>query len=311
MADFRGYRVAQTPDSWGVEDPSAPTVAPPELFLDQVAAAGYVGVELGPLGYLPRGVHELRAALESRELALIGGWVMQPWSDLDAWNAIEQTGRETFALLAGGGSELVVLIDAMTPERIRVAGRPEAARLSAIGRQTMMDAVHRAARIATAEFGLRPVFHPHVGTFVEFEDEIAWFLEHSDPELIGLCVDTGHAVYAGVDPVTLCRRYSERVEYVHVKDVDPNKLQLLLSSGGTFDDAVSSGVFCPLGDGVVDFKGLAVALRELDYAGWLGVEQDRLPQAPTDPRPLKDAVASLSFLRDIGLASHGAGPTAG
>jgi inosose dehydratase len=295
--------IAQTPDSWGIERPHDPAIASWPSFLDQVREAGYSGVELGPLGYLPTQPDRLREALDSRNLTLVAGYVMRPWSDEAHAERTLDIARDTCGLLAEVGAEYVVMIDALG-ERANVAGQADAPRLYPSRRRTLVDVLHRVARLARDQFDLIPVFHPHAGTYVEFEDEIAWLLEMTDPELIALCLDTGHCLFSGIDPVDLCRRHASRLRYVHLKDVDQARLEDVLRARGNFEAAVEKGVFCRLGEGGVDFEGVADALRAIGYTGWASVEQDRLPRHPDDRAPFDDANAAKRFLGDLGFGTR-------
>jgi inosose dehydratase len=294
-------RIANAPTSWGIEDPGDRANPPWSDVLDDVAASGYAGVELGPLGYLPDESPALRPELDRRGLELVAGYLFMPLHTREGIAAAVEVARRTCRLLAGVGARHLVLMQGFTPERERTAGRPGAARpLGEDEWRTLIEGVHRLARLA-AEYGLLPCFHPHAGTHVEFEPEIERLVEETDPELVALCVDTGHSAYAGIDPVELYRRHAERVAYFHLKDVDQSRLHTALAGSLSFDQAVAERVFCRLGEGVVDFAGLRAALEETGFDGWAAVEQDRLP---TDSEtPAADAAASLRHLRDVGLAA--------
>lgn len=290
-------RVANAPTSWGIEDPADPANPPWPRVLDEVARAGYAGIELGPLGYLPNGA-ALLTELETRELELVAGFVFEPLHDMQARNGALRAATATCEVLAEAGAAHLVIIQGFTPERERAAGRPGAApALTEPEWATLIESVHSIARLAADEHGLSPCFHPHAGTHVEFEPEIERLIARTDPELVSLCIDTGHCAYAGVDPVALYRRHSDRVAYFHLKDLEPKRLD-----GGpiSFEAAVAEGVFCPLGEGVVDFDALRAALVETDFDGWAAVEQDRLPTDASSPA--EHAAASLRHLRDVGLA---------
>jgi len=269
--------------------------------LDDVARAGYAGVELGPLGYLPDDATLLRHELDVRGLELVAGFLFMPLHTREGAADAVEVARRTCGLLAGAGASHLVLIQGFTPERERAAGRPGAARPPSEEEwRTMVDTVHRLARVA-AEYDLLPCLHPHAGTHVEFEPEIERVIADTDPELVALCLDTGHCAYAGVDPVELYRRHSERIAYFHLKDVDRAGLRRALASALSFEQAVAARVFCPLGEGVVDFAALRAALEETGFDGWATVEQDRLP---TDSAtPAAHAAASLRHLRSLGLAA--------
>jgi inosose dehydratase len=295
-------RVATAPGSWGVEPPGDPTDPPWRDVLDEIAAAGFEGVELGPVGYLPEEPARLRAELSARRLELAGGYVMAPFHRRSARASVLDVTRRTCRAVAGGGARHLVLIEALEPVRSAAAGRPEAApRLDDRGWATLQKAVHEVAFLAAEEFGLQAAFHPHAGTYVEFEDEVERLLEATDPLLVGLCVDTGHSLFAGLDAAALVREHAGRVHHVHVKDVRQVVLDSARMRHLTFERAVAAGVFCPLGEGAVDFAALHVALEDAGYDGWATFEQDRLVG---DPAARPDAEASLEYLRRIGLATE-------
>jgi inosose dehydratase len=288
-------RIANAPTSWGVEDPEDRANPPWDRLLNDLAAAGYAGTELGPLGYLPTDPELLRRELADRGLALVGGYVFEPLHTPDGVAAALDTGRRTCELLAAAGAAHLVIIQGFSPERERAAGRAGAAApLADAGWATLVDGVEQLARLAR-EHGLVPVFHPHAGTHVEFEDEIDRLVAATD---VPLCIDTGHCAYAGIDAVALVERLRPRIAYLHLKDVDADRLRVALALELSFEEAVAERVFCPLGEGVVDFAALAAALD--GFEGWATVEQDCLP---TDSAaPAEHAAASLAHLRAAGLA---------
>jgi inosose dehydratase len=295
-------RIANAPTSWGVEDPEEGANPPWRQVLDEVARAGYAGTELGPLGYLPERDYVLRRELELRRLELVAGYLFEPLHTREGRGRALAVAKRTCRLLAAAGARHLVVIQGFTRERDRAAGRPGAALpLRADEWRALVDGVHDVARVAE-EHGLIPCFHPHAGTDVEFEDEVERLVEDTDPALVKLCVDTGHCAYAGIDPVALYRRHAARVVYFHLKDVDRGRLRGALARALSFEQAVAARVFCPLGEGMVDFAGLREALQEQDFDGWATVEQDRLP---TDSgTPAEHAAASLAHLREVGLAAR-------
>jgi inosose dehydratase len=288
-------RIANAPTSWGVEDPEDGANPSWDRLLTDLAAAGYAGTELGPLGYLPTDPQRLRRELANRGLALVGGYVFEPLDTRAGVAAALDVGRRTCELLAAAGAAHLVIIQGFTPERERAAGRPGAApSLGDADWATLVDGVEQLARLA-ADHGLVAVFHPHAGTHVEFADEIDRLVADTD---VPLCIDSGHCAYAGIDPVELIERLGDRVAYLHLKDVDRDRLRGALALELSFEEAVGERVFCPLGEGVVDFAALATVLG--DFEGWATVEQDRLPTDSTTPA--EHAAASLAHLRAAGLA---------
>jgi len=271
-------------------------------MLDQMARAGYEGLELGRVGYLPLDPDELAAAIGGRDLAMVGGFVVEPLAgprrDLDD---VYGKAERLSALLAAVGARHLVVIDAIAgSERSLTAGRSAAAeRLDGRGWEELIETTSRIAAIA-AGHGLTTAFHHHAGTRVEFEDEVERLLSDTDPAHVGLCLDTGHALYAGFDPIDFYRRHPERVHYLHLKDVDGSRLAGSLAAEHDFQAAVAAGVFCPLGDGELDLGRLRAALDDGGFDGWATVEQDRLTEKEISAE--EDARTSMERLLAAGIA---------
>lgn len=293
-------KIANAPASWGLEPPEPPQDPPWPRVLDEIARAGYAGTELGPFGYLPTAPDELVAGLREHGLSLAAGFVMESFPDPRLHDSIKQTARRTCELLQAVGATTLILIDAVSPDRVGTAGRSDAApRLGDAEWAVLLDGLRRVAEVARAS-GLKAAIHPHVGTHIEFEDEVDRALADLDPELVGLCADTGHSMYAGIDPVALLRRHADRLAYIHLKDIDVTRLATAREHRLSFPQAVARGIFRPLGEGSVDFAAIAQRLAEVGYTGWATVEQDRLPDDSLTP--LDEARRSLAYLREIGLA---------
>ncbi len=295
--------LATGPVSWGVDFAHAPDNPPWERVFDEIAAAGYAVTELGPLGYLPEDADRVRDELEARGLAVAGSFLFEPLHDPAARDGVVDVARRTCKLISELGGRYLVMIDEASDKRAATAGRTSAApRLETEPRSQLVDMVTRVAAVAAEEFNLRAVLHNHVGTYVEFIDEIEWVLEAVDEELLGLCIDTGHAAYAGIEPAELFERHHERVPYLHFKDVDGPVLAEARRLGHGFWGAIGAGIFCPLGQGIVDFARLAHHLRSHGFRGWGTVEQDREADSGN---PLQDVIASREYLERVGIAEKG------
>ena len=273
-------KVANAPVSWGVSEATGGAQPPPELFLSEVASCGYQGVELGPIGYLERDPAALRRSLGRHGLTLVGAFCPVTLHDRSRRAEALATADELIVLLATAGAGMLVLADAGDTRREGVAGRVPADGSSGLTDEQwdiFADGAHAVARRAQAH-GLATSFHPHAATYVETPAEIDALLARADPALLGLCLDTGHVVYGGGDPLDVARRHAGRISHVHLKDVRRPVLERIRAAGGSFADAVAARVFAPLGAGDVDFAGTVGALGP-SFAGWLVVEQDRVIRA--------------------------------
>ncbi len=296
------YRVGNAPCSWGVEFGDDPRNPSWQSVLDDARVAGYVGMELGPLGFLPEDPEALAEAMGERGLTLTAAVMFRPLHDPAAWDDILDVARRTCSNLQRMGAEQFVLIDSISPRRVATAGRPaEAERLAGSELQGLHERIRTVCSMASGEFGLRVSMHAHAAGFVEFADEVHRLMDAIPEELLGLCVDTGHCEYAATDPVALYRQYYNRVPYVHYKDVDPAVRRHVVDQRIGFYDACALGLFCNLGKGVVDFAGFRQALVDHGFSGWGTVEQDCDPEAGR--AVVDDARANYEHLRIVGLAA--------
>ncbi len=293
--------IGNAPCSWGVEFPDASSNPPWQDVLAETSRAGYRGTELGPIGFMPEDAAALGEELAERGLALTAGVVFRPFHDPDAWEELQDAVRRTCRMLRPLGARHLVFIDSLSAERSAYAGdQARAPRLDATQLAGMHERIRAAAVIGRDEYGLLPSIHAHAGGCVEFEDELERVLDAVDETLLGICLDTGHSLYAGFDPVALFRRHAARVSYIHLKDLDAAKLRQAVAERVGFYEACARGVFCHLGDGAMDFPALKAALEAACYQGWATVEQDRGPLSVQSS--FADAVANLRFLRSVGLA---------
>jgi len=275
-----------------------------QTVLDEIVEAGYRHLELGPIGFLPEDLDVLRDELARRGLSLTAGFVYEHLHDPAEHETVLRNARRVGRILSALGARYVVVMDRMTPERQATAGRSERAqRLAPDAWDGMVATFATVARTLSDEFGLRPVLHPHAGGHVEFADEIERALDALPHETIGLCVDTAHSAVAGMQAAELVERYAERLEYFHFKDVDEEALRRMHDEDLDFDSALGVGLFCPIGQGIVDWAALRAALERIDFHGSATVEQDPDPRVDlSDYSGLEAARASIAFLREAGLA---------
>ncbi len=298
-------RVGNAPVSWAVYEADRPN-PPFARILDEIAASGYQGTELGPYGYLPTDPAALRRELEIRQLGLGSSFVPLPLEDASQRAASVAKALVVARLLATQDVAELILADDEDEARQKIAGRipmDGSAGWSDAQWKEAAATVNAVAKALREELNMRVVMHHHAGTFIETPAEVDRFLAETDQETVGLLLDTGHYAYGGGDPVELLRRHGGRVRYVHLKDARAAELEHVRESRATMNEAWRRGVFCPLGEGVVDFPRVIEGLRRNGYSGWLIVEQDVVPDANgrLQPEPFDSAKKSRAYLRELGL----------
>ncbi len=295
-------RISNAPCSWGVEFADDPRNPAWTQVLEDAAAAGFTGIELGPIGFMPEDPAVLADGLGARGLTLVGGVVFQPFHDETKWDAVFDASQRTCRSLSRHGAKQLVLIDSISPRRAPAAARPdEAEQMDAASWSGMVERIRTVAKMGAQEYGLTVGMHAHAGGFCDFEPELERILDAVDESLLKICLDTGHTVYAGFDPVAFMKRHMGRISYMHFKDIDPEVKRRTVANRTDFYEACADGIFCKLGEGSVDFRGVRDVLLDLGYAGWCTVEQDCDPQGPTSP--IDDARANRDYLRSIGFVS--------
>ena len=293
-------RIGNAPCSWGVEFADDPRNPPWQSVLSDCAEAGYKGIELGPVGFMPEDPVELSEALDQYGLELIGGVVFRAFHDADQWEDVLDGAKRTCAALKAHGAKHFVLIDSISPRRAPTAGRAsEAEQMDMVEWAAYRDRLVHVARVGAEDYGLIPELHPHAGGFMDFEPEVERFLSEVDSDVIKLCLDTGHCTYAGFDPVSFMKRHIDRITYMHLKSTDPKVKAHVIKNRTGFYDACGQGIFCTLEEGEVDLQIVRDLLVKSGFEGWCTIEQDCDPEL--NPDSLGDARKNRKYLEHIGF----------
>jgi inosose dehydratase len=245
-----------------------------------MVAAGYVATEWGM--NMERETAKLRSDLQPRNLQMLGGFVglelrNRQKRDEEIARAVE-IGR--FFQSAGGG--YLIAADSGDDRRRGEAGHVDpSGALTDEQWKSLGTGLNDLAK-ELAPIGVKVVFHNHVGTYIETEEETTRLLDETDPALVSWCLDCGHLAYGGGDTLRALKQYGNRVGYVHIKDVDGQVLQKSRESGWSFAQALKSYIFAPLGEGIARVPDVIDSLRQAGYAGWLVIEQDTTPDDPTE-----------------------------
>lgn len=297
-------KIANAPCSWGVlEFDLEGKAAGYGQVLDEMVETGYSGTELGDWGFMPTDPQKLADEIHSRGLTLLGAFVPVYLKDPSCHASGAENAVRTARLLAAVEDDLpfIVLADenGKDPLRTQNAGRITLEMgLSEAEWQTFAEGAQRVAEAVKRETALRTVFHHHCAGYVETPTEIEKLLSMTDPQLLGLCFDTGHYRFGGGDPLEGLRKHRDRVWHFHFKDYSPQVGQQSAAQGWNYFASVRGGVFCELGKGEIDFTALITDLENSDYDGWGVVEQDVLPGMG---QPKESARRNRKYLKSLGL----------
>lgn len=299
-ADLPQLRLGTAPDSWGVWFPDDPQQVAWSRYLDEVETAGYKWTELGPYGYLPTDPILLKEELDKRGLTLTGGTVFAALHK--GTEALEQAKRacdvEAATIVPLGARHLVLLPEGYTDLDGKLTASPE---LTDAQWTDLNVGMSELGKYILGQHGLELVFHSHADSHVGTQEQIVRFLDGTDPAYVNLCLDTGHVAYCGADNLAIIAEYPDRIQYVHLKQVDRAIRQRVLDEKLGFAPAVRLGAMVepPLGD--PDMPSLLAALGKLDRELYCIVEQDMYPCEPDRPYPI--AKRTQEYFAGCGLGA--------
>jgi inosose dehydratase len=288
MPNIFAGRIAGAPISWGVcEAPGWGFELPADTVLSEMRDLGLTVTELGPTGYLGADPARVRDLLARYGMRLVGGFLPVPLHVAPRVDLGEA--QAAIGALAACGADVVVLAarssDGSYDAKVVLDEEEWNHLLANLGR---VEALARDA-------GLTPALHPHVGTAIEDRASVLRLLEYSDT---ALCLDTGHLLIGGTDPLELVQIAAERVAHVHLKDVRMTVAEKVAAASISYLDAVRQGLYTPLGDGDLDIEGVVRALQAANYQGWYVLEQDTALEDPPESgsEPRLSVRHSLDFL---------------
>lgn len=302
-------RFSSCPGSWGIEDSKNPDNTPWEIVLDQIRNNGFNALELGPYGYLPSEPSILNEELSKRNLQIVAGTLYDDLISEESFHRIVKKTHEICKILSSvpivaplekqkHSPPYYVVIDAVKPEREKLARSLKATTLSSDLWQLMVSHIKEIAKISYDGYGVRSVIHHHAGGYIDYMDEIDMILNDISADHVGLCFDTGHAYYAGIDPAQGIVRYGSRIEYVHFKDIDKSVYDDVIDKNVGFYEACFKRLMCPIGEGTLDYSSIKKALSDINYHGWITIEQDR---HPNDTNNVSDCIIkSMTHLKKLG-----------
>ena len=300
--EIRHLQLGSCPDSWGVWFADDPRQTPWTRFLDEMVAAGYRWLELGPYGYLPTDPAVLTDELAARGLSVAAGTVGGVGGPHKDFDAVLAATREVAALTAAVGGANVVFVP-VPGYRDDVSGAYlEPAVLGASSWASLVRNTDTLGRMVYEEYGLHLRFHPHADYQVETQEQVSQFLDDTSPEFVSLCLDTGHLAYRRADVPGLIRKYPSRIGYVHIKQMDPAIALRAAKEDLAFGQAVAMGASIEPPAGEPDIPSVLDALSELTADLFVVVEQDMYPVEFDVPLPI--ATRTRTYLNSVGLHSR-------
>jgi len=284
------FRLASAPCTWGVWERTVDRddLVPARRMLETVRELAYTGIELGPPGYFGSDGATVSALLGEYGLALAGAFAPLRIADEEGFRDDLSFLDSTIEILAATGSAgPVVLAADENTLRLGVAGRADARSATSLRGDDLKRAAERVQQASdrAAARGVAVAFHPHAATYIESPEEIAALLGLTS---VDICVDTGHTIVGGGDPVEIVRLAGNRITHLHLKDVDANVLARVRSQELTVEQAWEQGLFCPFGEGVVDFEAVLSAPELARLGGWVVLEQDRVAVQQDDLGSVRD-----------------------
>lgn len=263
-----------------------------EQCIDEMSLAGYKGTELG--NKYPRDPAVLKSALKDHGLQLSSAWFSTFFTEPDKYESTLSRFMEHLSFMRALGASFINICEcghAIQGTNLAVLG-PYKPEFTQEQWSSLIQGLHAIGRIAY-DYNIRLVYHYHAGTGVFNENEVDYLMENTSPELISLLLDTGHAAFAGIEPLDLISKYGDRILYVHLKDIRAEVLSRVAKEQLNFMDAVRSGVFTVPGDGALDFASIIQELKKINYSGWMIVEAE---QDPAKAPPLEYAQKAYDFL---------------
>ncbi|MBD0381787.1 myo-inosose-2 dehydratase [Paenibacillus sedimenti] len=270
-----------------------------EQIMADISALGLKGTEMGRK--YPKDVPTLQRELAARDIQLVSQWKSVFFTEPSRRAQELEAYREHVLFLKAMGAKVISTCEiggSLHWDPRRSAHETEVARLNDQEWRHLAEGLNQAGAIAR-EHGLKLTYHHHGGTAVERPEEIDRLMELTDPNLVYLLYDTGHAYYGGSDPLSLLRKHYDRIAYVHLKDIRPHILEEARQEGVDFVTCIRKGVFTVPGDGCIDFTQIIGELVQRGYSGWALLEGE---QDPAVHPAYEYARKALAYINSIATA---------
>ncbi|WP_282940030.1 myo-inosose-2 dehydratase [Paenibacillus sp. RC67] len=264
-----------------------------EQVLGDMSRLGFEGTEF--CRKFPRDTAELNQLLERNGMVLTSQWKSVHFSQPERREEELQAFREHADFLKSMGCRYVVTCETGNAFEDLENNSVRIEPLTDEQWKHMVNGLNEAGRYCR-DNGMQLVYHYHGETVVESGEEIARLMDSTDPELVHMLYDTGHAYFGGSDPLHILQTYYDRIRYIHLKDIRPEVLDWKRQEGIRFREAVRKGIFTVPGDGCIDFKPIFNELEARGYEGWMIIEAE---QDPSIADPVEYAQRARDYLSEI------------
>ena len=286
-------RLGIAPIAWTNDDmPDLGSENTFEQCVSEMALAGFTGTEVG--NKYPRDTTVLKKALELRGLNVASAW----FSAFLTTKPYEETKAEFIKhrdFLNEMGAKVIVVSE----QGHSVQGQLETPVFDQKPKFTeeewklLADGLNKLGELAK-EKDMKVVYHHHMGTGVQTEEEVDKLMDMTDENLVHLLYDSGHLKFSGEDTVSVLKKYINRIKHVHLKDIRAEVVEEVKNGKWSFLKAVREGAFTVPGDGCIDFEPIFKVLDENKYEGWFVVEAE---QDPAKANPLEYAIKARKYIK--------------
>jgi inosose dehydratase len=248
---------------------------------------GEGAVTAGPPGFLPDRSDQAKPLLKRHRLTLVAGQVgaILHHRDIRGSELAHIDGHAQW-LSALGAKTLVLSAIAH-----RAGGADHGIVLSNAEWAHLLHSIGSVEHVCSRH-KLRLAVQPRFGSTIQGPEDIERLLVGSDA---GICLDLGHLLLAGADPIEILELAAGRIQHVQLNDLDAHLAKQVREQGHDYAEAVSEGMFTPLGEGSGHVDRVVEALRRSSYRGWYALRQETRLSSVED-RPLGRVSRSLEYL---------------
>lgn len=294
MFEGKNVKVGMAPLTWSNDDmPSLGEYCTTEQCLSEIALAGFAGTEIGRK--FPTDITVLKRMLDIRGLTIGSRWFSSTLCEEGSYEDNENRFLRhlvDLAVLDGEHINVAEVTRCTFTEDVPLFGEHPVASKEELDR--LCDGLNKLGKIAK-EHGIKLCLHPHMGTVIQTLEETTYVLEHTNPQYVYLCYDSGHVLLAGDDPAAVCEQLADRIGHVHLKDIRQRKMDECREKGLKFRDAVIEGCFTIPGEGCIDFTPIFMTLDKVGYEGWIMIEAE---QDPAKANPYETALKARHYMQD-------------